>query len=177
MPRFVVLLRGVNVGKGLRVPMAGFKALIEDLGGSEVQTLLNSGNAAFTHGGRSAAKHATAIAAALQQRLDVTTPVIVKTAAELAAIVAGNPIVPPEDHHSRFLVAFAPDAPALQALAPVQSLVRAPERMAITADAAYLYCIGGLLESEAGAAILGKAGRGVTTRNWATVLKLAALAG
>lgn len=31
MPRFVVLLRGVNVGKGNRLPMADFRALLEAL--------------------------------------------------------------------------------------------------------------------------------------------------
>jgi uncharacterized protein (DUF1697 family) len=45
----------------------------------------------------------------------------------------------------------------------------------VTDEAAYLSCPAGLLESKVGAAILGKAGRAVTTRNWATVLKLEAL--
>jgi uncharacterized protein (DUF1697 family) len=43
--------------------------------------------------------------------------------------------------------------------------------------AAYLLCPGGLLESKAATALLGKAGRTVTTRNWATVLKLRDLLG
>ncbi|NBP09031.1 MAG: DUF1697 domain-containing protein, partial [Gammaproteobacteria bacterium] len=43
MPRYAVLLRGVNVGKGNRVPMAEFKRLLEALGATEVKTLLNSG--------------------------------------------------------------------------------------------------------------------------------------
>ena len=35
---------------------------------------------------------------------------------------------------------------------------------------------GGILESRAGKALLGRAGQAVTTRNWATVYKLQALA-
>ena len=46
--------------------------------------------------------------------------------------------------------------------------------MCITPQAAYLHCASGVLESKAAAALLGKRGRGVTTRNWATVLKIAA---
>lgn len=42
--------------------------------------------------------------------------------------------------------------------------------------AAYLHCPGGLLESQVGKALPGRAGKAVTSRNWATVLKLAALA-
>jgi uncharacterized protein (DUF1697 family) len=175
--RYIVLLRGVNVGKGNRVPMAEFRALLEELGHTEVKTLLNSGNAVFTSAGGSGAAHAAAIARALHARLGVKTPVIVKSADELAAIVGANPMVPPEAEHARFLVTFAPDAAALQALAPIQALALGADRFVITPHAAYLHCPGGLLDSPAGAALLGKAGRGVTTRNWATVLKLAALAG
>lgn len=177
MARFVVLLRGVNVGKGKRVPMAALKTLLERLGYTDVKTLLNSGNAAFSSQGLPATQLAAAIGAAIQEHLQVTTPTIVKSAAELSAIVRANPMVPPVAEHSRFLVAFAPDAQALQALRTVESLLQAPERFVISDLAAFLHCPSGLHQSKAGAALLGKADKGVTTRNWATVLKLEALAG
>jgi len=177
MPRFIVLLRGVNVGKGKRVPMADFKALLEAQGYTDVKTLLNSGNAVFTSTGRSAAKHAAAVAAAVQLGLGVTTSAIVKSAAELSAIIQASPIVPPAAEHSRFLVAFAHSPEALQTLLPLPALVQAPERFVVTAEAAFLHCPGGLLESKVGEALLGKTGKAVTTRNWARVLKLAALVG
>jgi len=175
MPRFVALLRGVNVGKGNRVPMAEFKQALEDLGATEVKTLLNSGNAVFSSPARSGPRLAAAIAEALASRLGVVTPVVVKSAAEFARIVDGVPCAPPDGDHSRFLVAFGPDEAALQALQPLVPLATAGERLVITPQAAYLHCPGGLLESAVGEAMLGKAGRGVTTRNWATVRKIAAM--
>jgi uncharacterized protein (DUF1697 family) len=54
--------------------------------------------------------------------------------------------------------------------------VKSPERFFIGRYSAYLYCANGILESDAGAALLGKTGRAATTRNWATVLKLHKLA-
>lgn len=54
MPRFVALLRGVNVGKGKRVPMAELRKVLTALDYRDVQTLLNSGNAVFESGGRAA---------------------------------------------------------------------------------------------------------------------------
>lgn len=177
MSRFVVLLRGVNVGKGNRVPMAEFKLLLERLGHTEVKTLLNSGNATFVSSARSGVKLAAAIAAEVERRFGVTTPVVVKSAAEVALIIGQSPMVPPEAEHSRFLVAFGPDERALQALSPLLHLARDAERLVITNHAAYLHCPGGLLESKVAEAMLGKAGRGVTTRNWATVLKIGALLG
>ena len=47
MPAFVALLRGVNVGKAKRVPMAELRDLLSSLGYTGVATLLNSGNAVF----------------------------------------------------------------------------------------------------------------------------------
>lgn len=175
MPRFAVLLRGVNVGKGNRVPMVGFRQLLEAQGHTAVRTLLNSGNAVFSAAGRSADRHAQVIAGALRAQLDVDVPVIVKAARELDTIVGENPWPPPVPDPARFLVIFAQDAAALGALGPIAPLVQAPERWFVGRHAAYLHCPGGLLGSQAATALLGRAGRGVTTRNWATVLKLQAL--
>lgn len=177
MARYVVLLRGVNVGKGNKLPMADFRAALEDLGHTRVQTLLNSGNAVFSSGSRSPAKLAADIASAVQARFGVVTPVIVKSAAEFAAIVANNPIAPPESEKSRFLVAFAMDRAKLEELNMLQPMLQQGERLAVTEHAVYLHCAGGLLQSRAGEAILGKSGRSITTRNWGTTLRLASLLG
>ncbi len=177
MPRFVVLLRGVNVGKGNKVPMAGFRATLEKLGHSDVKTLLNSGNAVFTSSSRSARKLAVDIGAAVEERFGVSAPVFVKSSQEFATVVTRSPIVPPESEHSRFLVAFAMDAAKLKELGDLRALIAPGERFDVTDHAAYLHCVGGLLDSKVGVALLGKAGRYVTTRNWGTVLKLAALLG
>jgi uncharacterized protein (DUF1697 family) len=103
-------------------------------------------------------------------------PVIVKSASELAAIISENPIRAGADEHPRLLVAFVQDTKALSSLVAIESLVVAPEQFAVGQNAAYLFCAAGILESKAGEALLGKAGKSVTTRNWATVLKLQALA-
>ncbi len=163
------------MGKGNRLPMADFRAMLERLGHSDVKTLLNSGNAVFTSSSRSTRKLAVDIAAATEEQFDVSTPVVVKSAQEFAAVVTFNPIVPPESEHSRFLVAFAMDAAKLKELGALRSLIAPGERFVVTDHAAYLHCAGGLLDSKLGVAILGKAGRYVTTRNWGTVMKIAAL--
>lgn len=176
MPKFVAVLRGVNVGKAKRVPMADFRALLEGLGYTQVTTLLNSGNAVFRAAKGAAAKHAADIAAAISDRLNIDVPVTVKSAAELAAMVLACPITAEAPHHSRLLVVFVQDAKALGALAAVESLVVEREEFALGNNAAYLLCMNGILESKAANALLGKVGKSITTRNWATVLKLNALA-
>lgn len=177
MTRHGAWLRGVNVGKRNWVPMANLKSAMDDLGLTPVKALLNSGNAVFTSAARSTAKLAQAMEAMLEERFGVTTPVIVKSRVEIEAIVSGCPIQPADDAHSRLLVAFRPDSSAVANLAPLAALARAPEQLLITQQGAYLYCPDGILDSAVGKAMLGKAGRRVTTRNWATVLKIRDLLG
>lgn len=128
-----MLLRGVNVGKGNRLPMAEFRGLLEGLGYGDVRTLLNSGNAMFSSKGRSAARHCEAIATELQERTGICVPVIVLPAADLLDIIGGNPWVPAEAEHSRFLVVFSQTAIALEGLKAVAPLVKASDSTSASA--------------------------------------------
>lgn len=156
--------------------MADLRALLSAQDYTDVATLLNSGNAVFRAAKGTSAKHSADIAAAISTRLEVEVLVIVKSASELAAIISENPIRAAADEHPRLLVAFVQDAKALSSLVAIGSLVVHPEQFAVGKNAAYLFCAAGILESKAGKALLGKAGKSATTRNWATALKLQALA-
>ncbi|MBW8832366.1 MAG: DUF1697 domain-containing protein [Burkholderiales bacterium] len=138
MPRFIALLRGVNVGKAKCVPMAGFRTLLCELGYTDVATLLNSGNAVFQATSGTPAKHVADIAAALLAQLQVAAPVIVKSAKDPAAIVAGNPLEVDAASQPRCLAAFVQDQAALPGLqAALAPLVVPPEQFAVGTHAAY----------------------------------------
>jgi uncharacterized protein (DUF1697 family) len=77
---------------------------------------------------------------------------------------------------SRLLVALTQDDAGLAPLHAIEPLVAKPESFAVGKHAAYLHCVNGIIESKAGKALLGKMGSSATTRNWATTLKLHALA-
>ena len=175
MPRFVALFRGINVGKAKRIAMADLRALLAGLGYTEVQTLLNSGNAVFTGDAGPASKHSDRIRQAVLAKTGIDALVIVKSAKELAAIVQGNVLVTIAGDHSRLLVAMTHDA---KSLASVKALARAKwgdEKLHVGKHAAYLWCANGILESKAAEALLkGLKGAG-TTRNWATLGKIHAL--
>jgi uncharacterized protein (DUF1697 family) len=174
MPRYAALLRGVNVGKGPRVAMAGLRALLSRLGFSEAATLLNSGNAVFTAPRAEPAVIAGRIGAALRHDLDAPVPVVVVTGAQLATAAAENPF--PSADPSRLLVVFAQDGAALRQLEPgIRAVLREPDEFAVGSAAAYLHCPDGIARSKAAETLLGRAGRGVTTRNLATTRKLAQL--
>jgi uncharacterized protein (DUF1697 family) len=177
MPTYVSLLRGVNVGRAKRIAMADLRSIFVGLGYAEVTTLLNSGNVIFSGPKDPAARHAARISDRILAELGLEVLVLVKTSKELALSVEDCPFALDNIAHSRFIVAFAQVKRDLEALTALMPLIDPEELFAVGQNAAYLYCPTGILESKAGKALLGKVGNGVTTRNWATVLKLREMCG
>ncbi|HNV60958.1 MAG TPA: DUF1697 domain-containing protein [Rhodoferax sp.] len=175
MPRFVAFFRGINVGKAKRIAMADLRALLasSSLGYQNVQTLLNSGNAVFDGpASTSAAQHALRIRAAVASELGVDALVIVKSAKDIAAVVAGNKLAAIATDPSHLLVALTHDAKSLAALASLAQTDWGAEQVHVGPHAAYVWCANGILESKAAVALLKVLASSGTTRNWATVEKL-----
>lgn len=177
MPIFVALLRGINVGKAKRVPMAEIKDILGRMGYGQVSTLLNSGNIVFNGRKAPSDAHAKAIAAALRDHFHFDVPVVVKSAEELGGIIRENALADAGSDPSRLLVVFSQSSSALAALKAIETLLGPSERFHLGLQGAFLSCAPSIHESRAGNALLGRMGEGHTTRNWATVLKLQALAG
>ena len=172
LSRYVALFRGINVGRAKRIAMADLRQLLGDLGYSGVRTLLNSGNAVYDGPSAPTLGQAQRIQAAVAETLGVEALVIVKSARDIASAVAANPLRGIATDPSRLLLAFTRDA---KSLAAIDALVQADwgeERVARGADAAYLWCANGILESKAAVALLKGLAESGTTRNWATVEKI-----
>ena len=90
MSAWAALLRAVNVGGNNKLPMAELKALCEGLGFERVQTYIASGNVVFASK-RDEADLRRALEAAILERYAKPLGVLVRSAAELAQVVAGNP--------------------------------------------------------------------------------------
>lgn len=174
--RQVALLRGINVGRAKRVAMADLRALVEALGYGDVRTLLNSGNVVFTAPRAAPADAAARIEEALARETGVSARVTVLTEAELATVVAANPLLDVAGDPSRLFVAFLAGPADRKRLQPLVAQDWAPEVLAVGARVAYLWCPEGLLASKLPEAVGRALGDAVTTRNWATVTKLHALA-
>jgi uncharacterized protein (DUF1697 family) len=106
----------------------------------------------------------------------VRANVTVVTAKDLGAIVAGNPLTRVATDPSRLLVAFCGQRADLARLAPLLAQNWAPDALAVGAQAAYMWCAEGILASRLAEAAGRALGDRATTRNWATVMKLLALA-
>jgi uncharacterized protein (DUF1697 family) len=175
MPRYVALFRGINVGKAKRIAMADLRSLLGKLGYTDVKTLLNSGNAIFTGAAESGGKHAERIRQAVLKRTGVDALVIVKSARDIAEVIAGNELGGIANNPSRLLVALTNDGKSLASISKMAGANWGDEKMHVGKQAAYLWCADGILESKAlGALLTGLKGTG-TTRNWATISKIHAL--
>jgi len=171
--RYVALFRGINVGRAKRIAMADLRALVEGLGYRNVRTLLNSGNVVFDDPGKIAGDPGARIEKAVAKKLGVSARVTALSAAELAAAVRGNSLT--FGNPSLLLVAFLNDPSARTRLQSLEREDWSPESVAIGTRVAYLWCPGGTLKGRLWPAV-DKLGDAVTTRNWATVMKLNDLA-
>ncbi len=170
----VALLRGINVGPSKRVAMADLRALMEGLGFGSVKTLLNSGNVVFSGPRPSPDQTAFRIEKALEAKLGVAARVVVISAEELAEVVSAKPLVKIADNSSRLLVGILADPADKQKLSDIAGQDWGKERIALggAPRAVYMWMPRGVIESKLNQAVGRALGDAVTTRNWATMLKL-----
>jgi uncharacterized protein (DUF1697 family) len=109
MTAYVALLRAVNVGGTGKLAMADLRAMGVDLGFANVRTFIASGNLLFDSDLAESAVKAM-IEARLADYAGKRVPVLVRSAAEMAAVVAADPF--PDAHGSRHMVFFYDAAPA-----------------------------------------------------------------
>jgi uncharacterized protein (DUF1697 family) len=176
VPRYAVLLRGINVGRAKRVAMADLRALLEDAGYTAVRTHLNSGNVVLTGDDADPAEHAARIEAAIQERTGLDVRCAVLTAEELQAVVDGHPFDDVADNGSRMMaqVYVRPVDPALVAGHP--PVPQDPDRARVGDRAVYQWCPDGLIAApDIGPYIKTHLRTDVTARNWNTITKLVGL--
>lgn len=176
MAECIALIRGINVGRANRVAMSELRKLIEDLGHTNVRTLLNSGNVVFREPRPRVSKLALSIEAGIEKRFGIATRVVVVTAADLTTIVQENPLRGVATDPRRHLVAFVGNPVNLAKARPLLEHRWEPEAFGIGSKAAYFWCARGVVDSRLPQALARTVGELVTTRNWATVLKLQAAA-
>lgn len=168
MSTYVALLRAVNVGGTGKLPMAALVKMCAALGFEDARTYIASGNAVF----RSRLGEGK-VKAALEKRLadyaGKPVGVLVRTAGEMAAVLAANPFrtIPP----NRTVAIFLDAAPAPKALEEVRG--QRSESLALGVREIYVAYKDGIAGSKL---VIPCAATG-TARNMNTIARLAAMAG
>jgi uncharacterized protein (DUF1697 family) len=173
MARYAAFLRGVSP---VNARMHELRACFEAAGFGQVRTLLSSGNVVFEARAGSAAALQRRIEVVLQERLGQTFLPLVRSAAQLSAVLAADPYqefrVGPT---AKRIVTFLRSAPAR------------PPRLPLAADEARILCIRGTevfsiyLPNPRGPLFMSLIertfGKDVTTRTWDTVRKVSGAIG
>lgn len=175
MTTYAALLRGINVGKAKRIAMADLRQLVERAGFTAPQTLLNSGNVVFHGPGGRAAEAARRIEAAIPGAFGFESKLTVLDAKQWSDLLAENPLLAQMTDPSRLLVAIWRNAKAREGVEKLAGQDWTPDRMATGRHGGYLWCSEGILASKAATAMDKALKDEVTTRNWATALKIGAL--
>jgi uncharacterized protein (DUF1697 family) len=172
---WVALLRGVNLGARNKVPMAGLRDLMADIGAEDVQTYVQSGNVVF-RSTLSRAELVQRIGREIRARFGVDADVLVCTKAELARVVAGNPFAAGEAEPTRLHVTFLAHPPERGRIAELERDEFEPDRFHVTRAAVYLHTPKGYGRTKLSNTYFErKLGVRATTRNWRTVTTLAEL--
>jgi len=167
MKAWVALLRSVNVGGTGKLAMSDLRDMCADCGFASVRTHIASGNVVLA----SALDEAT-IKHMLEERVTAHAgrhiAVLVRDAAEMAAVLAANPF--PEANPSHAVTIFLDHAPATDTVAKAAG--RADERIALGRREIYVDYPHGQSLSKLSLA----ASKHGTARNMNTVAKMAQLA-
>ena len=167
MTSFIALLRAVNVGGTGKLPMTELKAMCESAGFRCVRTYIASGNVIFE-----SKLDETAVRKALEKRLlayaGKPVAVMVRTAAEMAEVLAKNPF--PNAPANRTMAIFLDAAPPRDALESMSG--RVDEEVGLGRKEIYVVYGANMARSK----LKIPAAKNGTARNMNTVAKLAALA-
>ncbi len=167
MPTFIALLRAVNVGGTGKLPMTELKSMCERAGFKAVRTYIASGNVIFECA-KSAAQVKSTLEAALLAYAGQPVRVLVRTPAEMAAVVSANPF--PDAAPNRTVAIFLDDAPPSDALDKLVG--RKDEELRLGTREIYVHYGEGMAQSK----LKIPASNVGTARNMNTIAKLAEMA-
>lgn len=175
MNRWVMLIRGINVGARTHLPMASLSEILTTLGARQVSTYVQSGNAVFT-GVLDARGFAQLVEEEILIHHEFRPSVLVLEGEDFEAAVAGYPFAEawgePKTGHIWFF-----DDPPRTDRAPYEKLAAESERFDFGPGAFYLHAPEGIGRSKLAAKLETLLGLPATARNLNTVAALGEMLG
>jgi len=169
MTKQIALLRGINVGGHGKLQMAELRAILSDLGATDIATYIQSGNAVFT-GNLTAAK----ISDAIQAAKGFHRPCFVLKANDLKTLASENPFKAAENEPKSLHLFFLSE-PSQTDPAELTAAKSDQEHFAFANRVLYLHSPGGLSASKLASNLDRRLGVITTGRNWATITSLLAM--
>ncbi len=176
--KYIVLLRGINVGGHRKIPMAQLRELLQSLGHGNVTTYIQSGNAIMSSDRTDVGALVGEIESAIERDFGFEVSVLLRTPEELAAVLANNPFLGVAASETELYAAFLSRQPEPDRVSAIDATQFEPDQFALGDRVVYLRYSNGAGRAKLTHDILERrlAVR-ATARNWNTVNKLLALSG
>jgi len=179
MKKYLAILRGINVGGRRKLLMADLKLLCQELGWSEIQTYIQSGNVLFdTKKKIDLVKEAKKLQEAIKAKYDYEVPVIIVAFKDLQKVADDNPFAKSKDFDiSQLHLTFLGEIPTKEGLAKVNEIQGLQDEFKIVEKYVYLKIQNSYHKTKLNNNFFEKKLEvKATTRNWKTVSKLLTLA-
>ncbi len=155
--------------------MQDLAQIFSDAGCSNVRTYIQSGNVIFDTPG-SAPKIVELVKTKIEKKFGYRVPMIVRTREQLLKTIRGNPFLKAGAHEKTLYVYFLADPADARFIATLDPARSAPDAFHVLGQEIYLHLPNGMGKSKLTNAYFdSKLSTTCTARNWATVLKLAAM--
>lgn len=176
MTTWVALLRGINLGDHNKVPMGELRDLAEEIGLSQPETYVRSGNLVVDTS-LSESDLVTNLQEAIQDRFRLEVPVICRSAGEFRRIAGSHPFSDLGLDDRMLHVAFLDREPEQAVDDLIDAKQYAPDRLTADGREVYLAYPDGSGRSKLNHSLLERRlGVSVTARNWRTITNLAVMA-
>jgi uncharacterized protein (DUF1697 family) len=170
--RHVALLRGINVGSKNMLPMKELVAMFAKAGCIDVTTYIQSGNVVFCAEDRVVEGLSAGIAKQVEARFGLRVPVVLRTAAEIEAVIQANPFLKAGASEEMLHVSFLADLPGKDLVAGLDAGRSKPDVFAVVGREIYMQLVNGVSGTKLTNAYFDSKLKTVSTmRNWRTVLK------
>ena len=178
MIKYVALLRGINVGGSKLIKMAELTRVFSSLGLANVKTYIQSGNVLFDSPKTDANALTKLIEKGLSTAAGFEVPVVLRTIAELEAIVKLDPFkTAKSDPDTKRYVTFLVEPPTVAPKIPLLSPKKDWEIIHLSPREVFIVAFPVKGRYGESMSLIEKIfGKSSTTRNWNTVVKILARA-
>ena len=135
---YVALLRGINVGSKNKLPMRDLIEIFAESGCADARSYIQSGNVIFDADPGVASRLPSLVAERIADRFGYRTPVVLRTAPDIAAVIAGNPFLAAGCVEDELHVYFLADRPEPDRVARLDPDRSPPDRFSVTGREIYL---------------------------------------
>lgn len=135
----LTLVKGINVGGRRRVPMEPLRAALAAAGLTGVRTHIQSGNVVFDAPSTPDVDPAATVAEVITATFGFDVEVVARTRAELAAIIANNPLSGDEDDPAKLHVVFLDAVPDPERAAQLDPDRSPPDRAVLIGREVYVH--------------------------------------